>query len=260
MARREKTDYIIHTVSNALNLFELFNRKGEGLSVSEISQRLRLPKNNVLRLVTTLELRGYLEQDKLTDRYKVGLRALDLGQTYLRQGGLLRRARPVLADISRTFHETTYLARLEKRHIIYLDAVESDRKVHVVSRLGIRLPAYSTASGKVHLAFLPEKLLDRLYPDEALEEYTPRTHRSKQALRDDLHRVAKRGYAVDDEELEEQVRCVAVPVRDYTRTVIGALSVSGPSFRMDRQRIEEEIAPQLLGFAAELSTALGDLP
>ncbi len=257
MARKEKSDYIIHAVANALELLELFHCDGEALSVSEIAQQLRLPKHNVLRLLTTLELRGYLENEKLSGRYRLGLKALGLSQTYLHQGGLLRRAGPVLKNIVQSCRETVYLALLEKRHIIYVDAVESDQAVRVASRLGTRLPAYCTASGKAHLAFLPEKMLDSLYPREALEGFTPRTHLSKESLRKDLQEIARRGYAVDDEEFDREVRCVAVPVRDYTQSVIGALSVSAPSFRMASRRIEEEIIPLLLGSAQELSTALG---
>lgn len=259
MARKDKSDYIIHAVANALELFELFHSEGDSLSVSEAAQQLRLSKSNVLRLLTTLEFRGYLESEQISGRYRLGLKALGLSQTYLQQGGLLRRAGPVLKNINRSCYETVYLALLEKRHIIYVDAVESDQAVRVISRLGIRLPAYCTASGKAHLAFLPEKMLDSLYPEEALAGFTPRTHLSKESLRKELQEIVRRGYAVDDEEIDQEVRCVAAPVRDYTKSVIGALSVSAPSFRMASRRIEEEITPLLLGAAAELSTALGYL-
>ncbi len=260
MAKKEKSDYIIHAVSNALELLELFHSAGEALSVSEIAQKLKLQKNTVIRLLVNLEIRGYVEHDKASDRYRLGLKALELSQSYLHQGGLLRRAGPALEGIVQSCHETAYLALLEQRHILYVSAVESDQTVRVVSRLGTRLPAYCTASGKVHMAYLAEAALNKLYPDQELEGFTPRTHTTKDSLRRELEEIAPRGYAIDDEEYEQEIRCVAVPVRDYTQAVVGALSVSGPSFRMTTDRIEIEIAPLMLTVAAELSATLGYLP
>ncbi|BCR03674.1 IclR family transcriptional regulator [Desulfuromonas versatilis] len=257
MAKKEKSDYIIHAVSNALELLEQFHSAEEAMSVSDLALKLKMQKNTVIRLLTNLEVRGYVEHDKAFDRYRLGLKALELGQNYLHQGGLLRRAGPALENIVQSCHETAYLALLEKRHILYVAAVESDQTVRVVSRLGTRLPAYCTASGKVHMAHLPAATLDKLYPEEDLEGFTPTTLTSKESLRRELQEIAPRDYAIDNEEYEKEIRCVAVPVRDYTQSVVGALSVSGPSFRMTQVRIEEEIAPLLLSVATELSATLG---
>lgn len=257
MAQKEKTDYIIQTVAHALDLLELFHDETKDISLGEAATRLHMSKANTQKLLTNLEMRDYLELDKLTDRYRLGFKAFALSQTYLRQGGLLYRAQATLQEVAQATGETAYLAVLQKQEIAYIAAIESDQTVRVVSRLGTRLPAYCTAAGKTHLAALAESQLDRIYPEEDFEVHTPTTHPDKAALRRDLQQISERGYAIDDEELDPEVRCMAVPVRDYSGSVIAALSVSGPSFRMSRERIETSVAPLLIQAAAELSRKLG---
>jgi IclR family transcriptional regulator, KDG regulon repressor len=254
---KEKTDYMIQTVAHALDLLELYHDESTDLSLGEAASRLGMSKDNTQRLLLNLQKRDYLELDKLTDRYRLGFKSFELGQTYLHQGGLLQRGQATLQEIALETHETAYLAVLQKRQVAYIAAVESDQTVRVVSRLGTRLPAYCTASGKAHLADLDDRQLDKLYPDEAFKVYTQTTHADKASLRRELQRITEQGYAIDDEELDCEVRCVAVPVRDYSGGVIAALSVSGPSFRMTHEHVEQSVAPLLVQAAAELSRKLG---
>jgi len=257
MAHKEKTDYIIQTVAHALDLLELFHDDTKDLSIGEASTRLHMSRANTQRMLLNLEGRGYLELDRLTDRYRLGFKTFALSQTYLRQGGLLYRAQATLQEISQQTHETAYLAVLKNRDIAYIAAVESDQTVRVVSRLGTRLPAYCTASGKAHLAFVDDSVLDERFPEESFTVHTPTTHANKASLREELQKIKQQGYAIDDEERDPEVRCVAVPVRDYSENVIAALSVSGPSFRMTLEHINNEVAPLLKEKASELSRKLG---
>lgn len=257
MNKDGKASYIIHSVINALDLFEQFQTDFEALSPMEAAHVLKMSKNSVNRLLTTLEQRSYLELDKLSGRYRLGFKTLELGQAYLKHADLRRLIGPTIQKIVQNCKETTYLGILEKQHIVYTNALESPQMVRVTSRLGTRLPAYCTASGKAQLAFLSEQELDAIYPEEEFKTFTPKTHSSKTSLRQELQEIAARGYAVDLEEVETEVRCVAVPIRDYTQQIIGSLSVSGPSFRMTEKRIETETAPFLLATSKELSAALG---
>ena len=129
--------------------------------------------------------------------------------------------------------------------------------VRVVSRVGSRLPAYCTASGKVHMAFMSEDEINELLPNRQLKGYTSTTITDRETFKELLKTVADKGYALDDEEMDLGVRCVAAPIRDYTRRIVGAISVSGPTMRLSNERIEKEIIPLVQGAAEELSSRLG---
>ena len=108
MARKEKSEYIIQAVSHALDLLEQFHDEVDELGVTELSKRLKLHKNNVFRLLATLESRGYIEQNKATENYRLGLKALELGQTFIKQMGLLRQAKPILEKMVSEYTPTRF--------------------------------------------------------------------------------------------------------------------------------------------------------
>ncbi|PLX86269.1 MAG: IclR family transcriptional regulator [Desulfuromonas sp.] len=257
MAKKEKSEYIIQAVSHALDLLEQFHDDVDELGVTELSKRLKLHKNNVFRLLATLESRGYIEQNRATENYRLGLKALELGQTFIKQMGLLRQAKPILERLVGECNETSYVAIFKEGFIVYLDVVETDLTVRVVSRVGSRLPAYSTAAGKVHLAHMSDEEIDALYPNGEFKTYTPHTITDRATLKEHLKTVAEQGYALDDEEMDPGVRCVAAPIRDYTRRIVGAVSVSGPSMRFPDERIEKDLIPLVMKAGEDLSTRLG---
>lgn len=257
MAKKDKSEYIIQAVSHALDLLEQFHGDVDELGVTELSKRLKLHKNNVFRLLATLESRGYIEQNRATENYRLGLKSLELGQTFIKQMGLLRQAKPILERMVKECNETSYVAIFKEGYIVYLDVVETDLTVRVVSRVGSRLPAYCTAAGKVHLAYMSEEEVDSLLPTREFKGYTPTTVTDKEKLKAELRQVAEQGYSIDNEELDLGVRCVAGPIRDYTRRIVGAISVSGPSMRLSDERIEKELIPLVTSAAEDLSTRLG---
>ncbi len=255
MVRREKTNYVIQSVSHALDVLEQFTGEPDELGVTELSKRLKLHKNNVFRLLATLEARGYIEQNKVTENYRLGVRCLRLGQRFVVQTGLLRQARPVMQQLAKTSRETAFIAVMRNGTIVPLDAVEAEQPVRLVSRIGDFLPLHCTAAGKTHLAFADDELRASL--PEALQKFTEKTLVDRQVLTQQLKKVTENGYAVDLGEHIEDVRSVAVPVRDYTRAVVGSLAVSGPAYRLSQERIEKEVAPLILKAGRELSTRLG---
>ncbi len=257
MAKKDKAEYIIQAVSHALDLLEQFHDDVDELGVTELSKRLKLHKNNVFRLLATLESRGYIEQNKATENYRLGLKSLELGQTFIRQMGLLRQAKPILEKLVADCNETSYVAIFKEGYIVYLDVAETDLTVRVVSRVGSRLPAYCTAAGKVHLAFMSDEEVDAILPAGELKQFSANTLTNRDALKRELRLVAEQGYAIDNEELDLGVRCVAAPIRDYTRRIVGAVSISGPSMRLGDDRIVKELVPLALQAAEELSTRLG---
>jgi len=255
MVRREKTNYIIQSVSHALDVLEQFTGEPDELGVTELSKRLKLHKNNVFRLLATLEARGYIEQNKATENYRLGVRCLRIGQRFVMQTGLLRQARPVMHQVARACHETSFITVMRDGCAIALDAVEAEQPVRMVSRIGDPLPLHCTAAGKMHLAFADDELRASL--PEALQKFTEKTLVDRQALGQQLKKIAESGFAVDVGEHIEDVRSVAVPIRDYTRAVVGSLAVSGPAYRLSQERLEKEIVPLMLKAGRELSTRLG---
>jgi IclR family KDG regulon transcriptional repressor len=255
MVRREKSNYIIQAVAHALDVLEQFYGDGE-LGVTELSKRLKLHKNNVFRILATLESRGYIEQNRSTENYRLGTKCLQLGQTYIQHMGLLQQAKPIMVEVVKACRESTYVAVMRKGRVVPLDMVESDQPVRIVSHVGENLPLHCTAAGKVHLAFEPAEEVQRFFPN-GLEQYTEHTIVDRHVLMEQLKQVASTGYAMDSGEYLTDVRTVAVPIRDYTRTVVGSLAVSGPSYRIPPERVEREIATLVIKAGRELSSRLG---
>jgi IclR family transcriptional regulator, KDG regulon repressor len=256
MVRREKSNYVIQSVAHALDVLEQFNGNIDEIGVTELSKRLKLHKNNVFRLLATLEARGYIEQNRISENYRLGLKCLRLGQTFIHQMGLLLQSRAVLDELSKATNESAYVAIRKGGSIIPLDFVEPVRTVRVVSFLGTVLPVYCTAAGKVHLVFEAEGASSENLA-ERLERYTDKTIVDRNVLREQMTMIGESGYAVERGEFAEDVNAVAVPVRDYTRSLVGTLVIVGPDHRLTDERINNDIAPVLLKAGAELSKRLG---
>ncbi len=256
MVRREKSNYVIQSVAHALDVLEQFHGNVDEIGVTELSKRLKLHKNNVFRLLATLEARGYIEQNKITENYRLGLRCLQLGQTFIHQMGLLLQSRSVLEELSKTTGESAFVAIRKGSAIIPLDFVEPARAVRVVSFLGTVLPGHCTAAGKIYLAFEADGAPRQSVP-ENLERFTDRTIVEREALRDHMKMIGETGYAVERGEFVDDVNAVAVPVRDYTRSLVGTLAVVGPAHRLADEAVNHDIAPVLLKAGLELSKRLG---
>ena len=259
MVRREKSNYAIQSVSHALDVLEQFNHSVEEIGVTDLSKRLKLHKNNVFRLLATLEARGYIEQNRATENYRLGLKCLQLGQIYVNQSGFLTEAKETLEELVKSVDESCYVSVKKGAAIVPLDFIESQNPVRVVSFIGRMLPLHCTAAGKVHLAFDGAQGAAETLP-EKLPRFTDRTIVDREALLRQLREVAGAGYAVDQGEFMPEVASIAVPIRDATRTVIGSLALAGPTHRLTPQRIENEIVPLITDSGGRLSTRLGFRP
>lgn len=257
MAKREKSSYLIKSVVNALDLLEEFSGDVRELGVTELSKRLRLHKNNVFRLLATLEHKGYIEQNKETENYHLGLKSLELGQTYLRQIGLIRQTRSILEELVRSVEENAGLAVIRENSVVYLDVVEADRTVRVASRIGWRLPVYVAAVGRAQLAFKSETEMERLINWDDMKKFTEGTIPDKETFMQQMRQVKEQGWALDDESYETGVRCVAVPIFDYSRNVVAGISIAGPSFRLSDKVLHERVVPELTRAGNEMSKRLG---
>ncbi len=255
--RKEKSEYIVQSVDRAFDILEAFNYQEEELGVTELSQKLGLHKNNVFRLLATLECRGYIEQDKRTGNYRLGIKTFEVANIFLHHLGLRRQARPILEELVSRCDETAYLAILDGTEVVYVLMHETSHTVRIVPRLGHRLPAYCTASGKIQLAYESRDHLAQIFEGRSLKAHTGNTIDNFEKLTTHLKDVAQLGYAVDNEELEEGVRCVAAPVKDYSGRVMAGVGLSGPVSRFSMERIEKELVPLVKEAATKISQRLG---
>jgi len=257
MVRRKKASYVIKSVNNALDLLEQFNGDRDELGVTELSNRLNLHKNNVFRLLATLETKGYIEQNKATENYRLGVTSLELGQTFIKQLGFVRQAKPFLKEIVQECNEIAYLGMIRQDSVVCLDVEESNQIVKVANRVGWRLPIHCTAIGKVQIAYATEEELEKLGILDNMHRFTPNTIVNSVEFIKHIKEVARLGYALDNEEYNPGVKCVAVPIRDYTGRVVGGISVPGPSFRMTDELLKEKIIPVLKAAGERISKSLG---
>ncbi len=197
-----------------------------------------------------------VERNEKTGEYSLGLGAFEIGSAYLRRVDLVEVAKPIMADLARKIQETVHLAVLSETEILYLDKVDSPRSVGVISKLGQRGPVYCTALGKVLLANLPPQDRARILGQIRFQPFTPRTITSRRKLVQELSRVHRQGYALDFREIEEDVECIAAPIRDHLGNVVAALSVSGPQKKVNTRK-EKEFIQQVTGAAGLISHKMG---
>ena len=258
---KPKSDYSIQTVSNALRMLESFYSETE-LGVSELSRKLNLHKNNVFRLLATLEESGYIEQNGDTERYRLGTRCLELGAAFSRDHALMKSARPILEELVGDCNETAHLAVLRDREVVHLDGVQADQMLICSLRVGQRLPVHCTALGKVLIACggaeSKEQIQSLLRENPSgLTARTPSTLTDTQKLLDELGSVAAQGMARDLEECEFGMGCVAAPVFDGFGQLLAAVSVSGPISRLSEDALHGETGGRVVEAAEQLSRGLG---
>jgi len=246
---------LVKAVEHALQVLICYSTNEE-LGVTELSNRLNLHKNNVFRLLATLEQAGYVRQNPRTEGYRLGPKLLELAMVFKYQMGLVKVARPHLEELNRKYDETVYLGILRDVYAVYIDCIETTNTIRVVSRVGRQLPAYATAIGKAQLAYLSESELERLLTDRKLEKFTPNTKNTQSLIKQDLELVLARGYAVDMEEYQQEVRCVGAAIRDYTGRVVAAISMSAPSYRMPDELIDK-MGEDVREVALKISKELG---
>lgn len=237
--KREKANYTIQSVSHALDILESFTKTEDELGVTELSKRLGLHKNNVFRLLATLEYRGYIEQNKATENYRLGPKTLQIGAIFIEQRECRRQARPILENLMAASGETAVVAVLRGNKVIFMDSVETNKTVRAVSRIGSLLPAHCTAVGKAQLSHLSVAELERTYPETALPPLTDRSIKTRDALITELKITAEKGYALENEETDIDVRSIAVPVKDFSGNVIAAVGIVAPAHRLPDERLDK---------------------
>ncbi|MEV8523949.1 MULTISPECIES: IclR family transcriptional regulator [unclassified Streptomyces] len=248
---------LVPAVARAMDVLELFLESEGSLSAPDVTRRLQLPRTTVHELLTTLSARSYLAPvPEQPGRYRLGVRNYQLGSRYAEQLDLAAEGQQVAREVAETCGETVHVAILEDADVIYIAKVDSTHAVRMVSAAGRRLPAHCTSVGKMLLAALPEAELDARLAGRELAAMTAASITDPAALRTALAEIRARGVAVEHQESNPDVSCVAAPVRDSAGRVVAALSVSVPMVRWSGQR-EAELAELAQKGAADLSVRLG---
>jgi len=222
----------LSSVRNAARLLKEFSGVDKQLGVTELSARLGLGKSTVHRLLATLAEERLLERDAESGRYRLGLGMYELGAVVTAHVDLREAAMPALVSLRQRTGETVHVAVLDGLEVVYVERLDSLHTLRIFSRVGHRLPAHATSSGKVLLAGLPPEMLDARLRRWQPVAMTPHTITDERALRAELRLVAKRGWAENVEEGELGVASVGAPIRGTDGTVTAAVSVVGPITRV----------------------------
>ena len=248
----------LSSVTSALLVMKAFSAEEAEIGISSLAKRLKLAKSTVHRLAVTLASEGFLEQNADNGRYRLGLSLFTLGALARRRMDVPNVSRPLLGVLRDKYQEAATLAILSRTSIMYLHNLESGRAIGIRAYIGDLKPAACTAEGRVLLAFSPPAVLAEVLK-EGLEARTPRTITEPDALQRVLDEVRLAGYAIDDEESEVGMRCVAAPVRDISGKVIAAVGLAGPTQRLTKKDLRA-MAPEVVATGEAVSVRLGYRP
>ena len=240
----------IQSLAKGLRILNLLQHARQGMGTTEIANQMAIDKSSASRLLHTLANYGFVEQDAATARYALGPQLLTLGQRLLNRISLRDHARPFLHALVDKTGECAHLAIQAQQQALYIDQVESTAALRVESEIGTLSPLHCTALGKVLLAFGDARA------PAAPESFTQRTVTDPSSLAAQLAQTKRRGYAIDDEEYNYGVRCVASPVYDHRGALAGAIGISGPAGRISLERIHD-FGAVVKETAADLSARLG---
>ncbi|GAA4664507.1 MULTISPECIES: IclR family transcriptional regulator [Amycolatopsis] len=248
-ANEEERDYSVRAVERVCLILNLLQESVDGITLNEVAQTTGLPKSSAFRYLWTLENHRYVERDEAGGLFRLGLGFVGMQSRHLEI--LRERARPFLEQLRDDIGETANLGLLDGDHVIYLDIVESRRGVRLAASRGDRDPIHCTALGKAIAAQLPEDRVRELLDETGLARRTDNTITSIDEYLEELGKVRRVGYAIDDRENEDDGRCVAVPLLG-TR-LPAAISISGPSSRFSAQEARKA-AKVLIDIAAGIAT------
>jgi DNA-binding IclR family transcriptional regulator len=250
--------YKIQALDRAFAILDLLGESETPLGLAQVATSLQMHKSTAHRFLMVLEKHRMVERTA-GGKFRLGLRLFDFGSRAIEKFDLRERAQPHLRRLVNETEETAHLCILEGAHVVYIDKIEPARAVRMITRIGASNPVHCTSVGKAMLAFLPEERLTEILSRLRFERFTNRTVTTVEALRAEIEKTRRRGYAVDDEEFEEGLRCIAVPILDAQRLPVAAVSVSGPSFRVTAQKLPS-IANHLLQCVRSISVDMGFVP
>jgi IclR family acetate operon transcriptional repressor len=252
--RVEKASGSAKALVKGLGLVDLLAANPGGLRLAEVIRMAEVPKGTALRLLDVLVASEVLRVDR-DGVYRLGPTCAIWGSSYLGNLELRERAGDILASLMKVTGETCHLGILDGNRVLYIDRVDSPHSIRMVSRTGGTNPLHCTGLGKAMLAHLDEPTAEAVIA-AGLPRFTDTTITDPEEMRREIQRIRRRGYSIDNVENEDGVRCVGAPVFDHEGSVVAAISIAGPTYRMTGERIKS-FGPEVRGAAAELSRRLG---
>jgi DNA-binding IclR family transcriptional regulator len=247
----------VQAVERSLAIIEVLAEIGSPMTLSDLSGRVKLNASTAHRLLATLIVRGFVEQDPHTGRYRLGIKVFKIGNNALYGLDIRTVAKPCLRKLVDKCNETANLAILDCGEVVYIDQVESHNMVKAFASLGSRFPAYCSGLGKTLLSALNESELEAFFKGIVFKKFTGKTIDNLERLKKELAKVRMAGYALDLEESEDGVNCAGAPVYNYEGNVVASVSISGPTTRITTKRLEEELIHSVKETATEISNKLG---
>lgn len=235
---KQDSELILSTLDKGLHVLEVLAEVESvaGLTLTELSRMLGMHRTTLLRMLTTLQARGYVSRDPVSDRYQLGMKVLALSATLLRRLDIRQVARPMLQALCAETGELVHLVVLDDSAVVTIERLEGNQTISLRTELGARRPAYCTASGKAILATMSAGEVAAILA-HGMPPMTPRTITSPAVMEQHLAEVLRRGFAWDDEERNEGVRCVAAPIFGHEGRAVGAVSIAAPMLRTPWERL-----------------------
>jgi DNA-binding IclR family transcriptional regulator len=248
--------YQVRALERALDILGLFSLREAELTLSDMSDRTGVAKSTTFRLVSVLTEYGYLERLPDAERYRIGVRAFELGSIYIQSTTIEAEARPFMEALARECQQTANLGVLSRGEVVHIAVIPADRAIRFYASVGEREKAYCTGLGKALISEFSDEDLADLVALHPFVQRTRRTITSLDVLRINLAEIRRLGYALDDEESNPGLRCVAATIRNDKSDIVAAVSVSGPAFEFSEDALPS-IAESVTRAARDISTRLG---
>ena len=228
-----------HSVLKAFGLLELFSNTKSQWGVREMARHIGVHESTTYRMMSTLESLGVLYKNPENDKYALGYKLYDLGQRVKVYDSLVQMSHPELMKVADQIEETVHLGIWAKQEVLMIDKVEGEKGLRLDSKIGQTSPVHCTGLGKTLLAYREDFPLIKLENGKALEEFTNFTITDREELAKELKDIKSNAYAVDRQEFELGLICVAVPVFNASGNIIAALSAAGPSVRFKEEQLQD---------------------
>lgn len=252
----KKPKYPIKVLLNMSSVLDCFIEENNPLKLTDLEEKLDIYPSTIHRILDTLRYLGYIEHVTDSEKYQLGIKCLELGMSKLSQIEIIKEASSYLDKLSLESNENVYLGILYDGFVIYQAKKEAPRRVKVVTHVGTRAHVHCTALGKALIAFLDKVEREKIYKKIGLPKLTKNTITDKDLFEKEITKVRQQGFAIDDEENEYDIKCIAAPIRDYSGKVIAAISISGPSYRFDIER-QSQLKNKILKYSQSISKKMG---
>ncbi|MGE5124536.1 MAG: IclR family transcriptional regulator [Acidobacteriaceae bacterium] len=241
----------VRAVDRALDVLLCFSNQTPELTMTQIAERVGIHKSTAHRLLATLENKRFIQRDPETGIYRLGIRLLQMAYLTLEQNDLRHLAIPFMHQLCDLYDENIDLTVLDDTDVVFINILEGPQRVKLAAAVGQRLPAFATASGKAILGYLPENVVTGIL-DRGMPRLTSHTLISAKEFHEDLDSVRELGFAISEQELEEQINAVAAPIFDRDHNPVASIAVAGPAYRLTRERMIE-MGPNVVATSQAIS-------